>query len=492
MRILMIYPEYPDTFWSYKHALPFVNKKSALPPLGLLTVSSLLPEDWEKKLIDLNVCKLKNKDIEWADMVFISGMIVQKQSTLEIVERVKSYNKFIVAGGPLFTTAHAEFSNIDCFVLNEGEITIPLFLEDLKKGEIKPVYSSQEKPEMSQVLIPDWSLIKMKDYASMPVQISRGCPFNCEFCDIIVINGRIPRFKTPEQVIAEFNALYNSGWRGNVFIVDDNFIGNKNKAKLILAEIAIWMKKMGKPFILNTEASINLADDKELLELMQRSNFNSVFVGIETPEEEGLISCGKTQNTNKDLVEKVKIIHRHGMQVSAGFIVGFDTDTVNTFDNMIKFIQKSGIVTAMVGLLNALPETQLYKRLQDTGRILKTSTGNNTDATLNFTPVMDKDLLIEGYNKVLNSIFRTKNYYKRTMTFLKDYKKCTRDNNLTIDTKLRALTIAFWKLGIAGHGRRGFWKMMIWTTFRRPQLLAEAVTMAIYGFHYRAVMSDKR
>jgi radical SAM superfamily enzyme YgiQ (UPF0313 family) len=489
MKILMVYPEYPATFWSFKHALPFVNKKASLPPLGLLTVASLLPAEWEKRVVDLNVSKLKDKDIAWADHVYVTGMIVQKKSAQEAINRAKAMGKFVVAGGPLFTTGHPEFANVDVFVLNEGEITIPMYLKDLAAGTVKHMYTSSEKPDASRIPIPDWSLLNAKDYASLALQISRGCPFNCEFCDIIVINGRIPRVKTPAQVRAEFDAIYASGWRGSVFVVDDNFIGNKAQVKEILREISAWMSEKKRPFTLYTEASIDLADDAELMKLMQTANFNSVFVGIETPEEASLLSCGKVQNTGKNLEEKVKILQHNGFQVQGGFIVGFDTDTSKTFDNMIKFIQKSGIVTAMVGLLSALPETKLYKRLQEAGRILKMPTGNNTDFTMNFLPKMDKEKLIEGYKKVLNTIFSPKNYYDRVITFLREYNKVATETKLTFNVKMQALVKAIWRLGIWGEGKLHFWKLFFWTVFKRPELLAEAITLSIYGFHYRRVMA---
>lgn len=491
MKILLVYPEVPATFWSFKHALKFIDKKAALPPLGLLTIASLLPSGWEKKLVDLNVTELKDKDIEWADYVFVSGMIVQKKSAMEIIARVKAKNKFVVAGGPLFTTGHKEFDSVDCFVLNEGEVTLPEFLHDMENGTIRRIYSSTEKPDITKTPVPDWSILDMKHYASMALQISRGCPFNCEFCDIIVINGRIPRVKSPKQVLAEFDSLYNAGWRGSLFIVDDNFIGNKSRVTEILKEIGVWMKNRKTPFTLYTEASINLADDPEILHLMRQANFDCVFVGIETPEEESLKSCGKMQNTNKDLQEKVKILQNNGLQVQAGFIVGFDTDTPKTFDNMIRFIQASGIVTAMVGLLNALPETQLFKRLQEAGRILKKpSGGNNTDFTINFIPEMSKDTLIAGYKKVLNSIFSPRNYYKRINTHLVEYKKSAKSPALPISVKLRAVTGAFWKMGFTGKGKRHFWKLLIWTAIRRPKLLPDAITLSIFGFHYRRVLTS--
>ena len=488
MKVLLIYPEYPATFWSFKHALPFINKKVSLPPLGLLTVASLIPAEWEKRLVDLNATELKDEDIMWSDYVFISGMVVQRNSAKDVAKRAKEYGKFVVAGGPLFTNDYSDFENVDCFVLNEGEVTIPLFLKDLERNTLKRIYSSEERPDLALTPVPDWSLLNPKYYATMSMQISRGCPFNCDFCDIIIMNGRVPRLKSPDQVINEMDALYDYGWRGGVFIVDDNFIGNKKEAKEILGRIVEWMDIKGRPFTLLTEASINLADDEKLMTLMQRANFDSVFIGIETPEEEALLSCGKLHNTKKDLVEKVKIIQRNGLEVQGGFILGFDTDTSTTFDTMIKFIQKSGIVSAMVGLLHAIPETTLYKKLVEQDRIIAIPTGDNTDFSLNFRPEMDIDALIAGYKKVLNTIFAPKYYNKRIITYLKEYRKLAVHTKMSLRMQIKALSKTIWKLGIKGRGQFHFWKLIIWTIFRKPSLISEAVTHSIYGYHYRTVI----
>jgi radical SAM superfamily enzyme YgiQ (UPF0313 family) len=361
-------------------------------------------------------------------------------------------------------------------------------MDDLKNGKFKHIYSSNERPDITKSPIPDWSLINIKDYATMPIQISRGCPFNCDFCNIIIMNGRTPRYKTPDQIIKEFEALYYTGYRGSLFIVDDNFIGNKSKVKIILKKIIAWLEANKKPFTLLTEASINLADDEELMELMRKANFNCVFVGIETPEEESLIFSGKIQNTKKDLLEKVKMIQRNGLEVQGGFIIGFDTDSSNIFENMIEFIQKSGIVSAMIGLLHAIPETKLYKRLQEAGRILAVPTGNNTDFTMNFIPVMKFETLITGYKKVLNTIFSPKNYYTRVTTYLKEYNDLAVHTKRPISLQINAFIKSIWRLGIREKGKRHFWKLFFWTIFRKPNLLPEAITQSIYGYHYRTIM----
>ena len=405
MNILLVYPEYPATFWSFKHVLKYIAKKAAYPPLGLLTIASMLPEKWNLKLIDANVNELKDEDIAWADMVFISAMIVQKDSAQQIINRTKNLGKKVVAGGPVFTTQPEKFKGVDHFVLNEAEITLPLFLEDLKKGKAKPLYTSKERPDITKTLVPAWSLIDLKDYATMCIQYSRGCPFNCEFCDIVIMNGRIQRAKAPEQMINEIQSLYEAGWRGPLFIVDDNFIGNKVNVKKMLPLFIEWQKTHKYPFKLITEASTNLAEDKELMQMMSTANFYKVFLGIETPCVESLKECGKMQNVSRDLGEAVKIIHQNGMQVMGGFIVGFDSDPENIFEAQIKFIQQVGVVTAMVGVLTALPQTRLWRRLKAENRLLSDSTSEATDGNLNFIPKLGKEMIERGFKKILYNIY---------------------------------------------------------------------------------------
>ncbi|MGB2884762.1 MAG: radical SAM protein, partial [Dehalococcoidia bacterium] len=363
MKVLLVYPRYPDTFWSFRHALRIAGKKANFPPLGLLTVAAMLPQEWDKKLVDMNVIPLSDKDIRWADYVFISAMVVQRDSVREVIGRCKAFGTKIVAGGPLFFSEYEYFEEVDHLVLGEAEVTLPPFLEDLEKGYAKHIYTSKERPDITKTPLPLWSLLDMKKYSSTSIQYSRGCPYNCEFCDIIILNGNVPRTKSKEQTIAELDALYNRGWRDSIFVVDDNFIGNKRKLKKeILPAIIEWQKERKYPSPLFTEASINLADDEELMKLMVEAGFDMVFIGIETTNEESLAECSKNQNRGRDLVASVKKLQNHGFQVQGGFILGFDSDPVSIFKSQINFIQKSGIVTAMVGLLNAPPGTRLYER----------------------------------------------------------------------------------------------------------------------------------
>jgi len=492
LKILLVYPQYPDTFWSFKHALRLISKKAAYPPLGLLTVAAMLPGEWEKKLVDMNVTSLTDKDIHWADYVFISAMVVQQDSVKEVITRCNKLKTRIVAGGPLFTTGNdGEFDGVDHFVLNEAEITLPPFLQDLERGCAQHIYTSNQRPDVSQTPIPLWSLINMKKYSSMSLQYSRGCPFNCEFCDIIILNGHKPRTKDKDQVVAELEALYRRGWRGGVFIVDDNFIGNKRKLKAeTLPAIIKWAKEKKYPFVFNTESSINLADDEELMRLMVKAGFSTVFVGIETPNEESLAECNKLPNKNRDLVASVKKIQSRGMEVQGGFIIGFDSDPLSIFKSQINFIQQSGIVTAMVGLLNAPHGTRLYQRLKQEGRLVKGFSGNNTDCSINFIPKMNYDTLINGYKHVLNTIYSPKQYYERVKMLLKEYKPQGVRKGKIYFYHIRAFFNSIWVLGIKEKGRRYYWKLVVSTLLKRPRFFPLSISLAIYGYHFRKVVKE--
>jgi radical SAM superfamily enzyme YgiQ (UPF0313 family) len=485
MKVLFVYPEYPDTFWSFKYVLKFISKKAAFPPLGLLTIGAMLPDKWPKKLVDLNVEELKDEHIHWADMIFLSSMIVQKKSAQNIIDRCRSHRKKIVAGGPAFTTQYEEFTGVDHFVLNEAEVTLPLFLDDLEKGTPKKIYNSSKRPDMAETPLPLWSLINIHDYATMAIQYSRGCPFNCEFCDIIIMNGRTPRSKTPEQMRKEFQALYDAGWRNSVFIVDDNFIGNRREVKKMLPVLIEWQKEHKFPFTLLTEASTDLANDEDLMLMMSRANFFKVFLGLETPDRESLKECGKFQNTSRDLVKAVHTIHNHGMQVMGGFIVGFDNDTEAIFESQIKFIQQIGVVTAMVGVLTALPQTRLWHRLKEEGRLLSEASGENTDGKLNFMPRMGIKTLHDGYKKILASIYAPKQYYQRINTFLENYTPTaiTRIQKQDIFAFFRSA----WRVGILSRARFHYWKLLIKTFLKKRMALPIAVELAIYGLHYEKI-----
>ena len=488
MNVLLVYPNYPDSFWSFKHALRFISKKAAVPPLGLITVSAMLPSSWNKKLVDMNVSPLNDEEILWADYVFISAMHIQKDSVDHVIEECIKLGRKIVAGGPLFTQEPQNYPRVDHLILNEAEITLPLFLEDLSKGHPGRIYKTDGFPAITSTPVPDFHLLSRDDYAFMNIQVSRGCPFSCEFCEITSLFGHKVRMKSTEQILDELEILYELRWRGNIFIVDDNFIGNKAAIKYdLLPAMKSWMQSHNYPFTFNTEASINLADDQELLNLMAETGFTSVFVGIETPDENSLQECNKVQNKNRDLLHSISKIQRAGLLVSGGFIVGFDSDSPAVFQKQIDFIQESGIVSAMVGLLNAPKNTKLYDRLDAENRIVSEPTGSNTDLSLNFIPRMNPHELLEGYKRIIHEIYTTKPYYKRLRRLLLNYRPYNvRPLRINFAT-LRAFLKSIFIIGVINNGRGDYWKLLLWTLFRRPKLMADAIEYTIYGYHYRTV-----
>jgi radical SAM superfamily enzyme YgiQ (UPF0313 family) len=486
MKVLLLCPPNPDTFWSFKHVLRFVSKRAAFPPLGLLTVAATLPDDWELKLVDMNVHRLSDDDLRWADYVMISAMIVHKEAVPEIVERCRRFSTPLIAGGPLFTTSHAAFPDIEHFVLGEAEEIMPQLIEDMRSGELRRSYTAPVRPAITRVPAPRWDLIDLRDYATMAVQFSRGCPFNCEFCDIVVMNGRIPRTKSPEQFVAELEQLRQHGWQDMVFVVDDNFIGNKKHAKALLREILRWRMRTHAKMAFMTEASVNVADAPELCDLMVRAGFRKIFVGFETPSTESLQECGKLQNCGRDLLETVKTLQQAGLEVMGGFIGGFDHDPADIFKRQFEFIQRSGVVTAMVGLLTALPETRLYHRLAREGRLESESTGNNTQAMLNFRPTLDREFLVNGYRDLMKQLYEPRNYYKRVCTFLKH----NHPSGLRVRlawSDFKAFVKSLWLLGVWHRGRLAYWQFCLATLLRRPRQFHRAIALSIVGYHFRRI-----
>ena len=485
MNALLIHPAFPETFWSFSYALRFIGKKAAHPPLGLLTVASLLPGHWAKRLKDLNVAPLTDEDLAWADLVFVGGMIVQRRSAREVIARCKDRGRSVVAGGPLFVIEHDEFPEVDHFVLDEAELTLPAFLEDLRSGAPKQIYRSSGHADLHTTPPPSWELLDMGKYASMSIQFSRGCPFNCEFCNVTALFGHITRTKTPEQILDELDGLAAAGWKGNTFFVDDNFIGNKRYLKQRLLPALIRWRRRNRGFVFYTEASINLADDPGLLAMMVEAGFHSVFIGIESPDEASLAECRKNQNINRDLLEDIRRIQRSGLQVLGGFIVGFDCDSPSTFARVVEFIQKSGIVTAMVGLLQAPPGTPLFERMRREQRLVGTSSGDNVDGTTNIIPKMGRDMLLDGYRMIMSSIYSPKFYYRRVRTFLREFR--TPNIETFTPDKFLALGRTVFRLGILGRERFHFWGLVAWSVVRRPRQLPLALTLAVYGYHFRKI-----
>jgi len=485
VNVLLVNPEFPETYWSFRHALPFEGKRCVFPPLGLLTVSALLPKSWNRRLVDLNIEKLRTADIEWADMIMATGMLVQKDSLREVVKRAKALGKRVVLGGPYVTSTREQLPPADHLFRGEAETTLPQFVEDLARGEAKAVYEAPERPQLALTPIADFALANMKAYSAMSVQYSRGCPFSCEFCDIIEIYGRVPRTKSNQQILAEFDTLRDLGWRGQVFIVDDNFIGNKKNVRTLLPELAKWQKENGFPFSLITESSLNLADDEALLQNMREANFVRVFIGIETPVEESLHEAQKSQNRG-NLLDSVKTIQSYGMEVMAGFIVGFDNDPQDIFERQIDFIRKSAIPIAMVGLLNALPDTQLWRRLEREGRLLgEDASGNNTVCTLNFKTRMDPDFLIQGYQSIMRTIYSPREYYERALDSIRRTGQQLSDPQYTHISGIKALTKILLKLGVIDRERREFWRFFTHVLIRHRDKFTDSLRLAAVGYHFR-------
>ncbi len=482
MKVLLLYPEFPDTFWGFRHALPFLGKRSAYPPLGLLTVSAMLPPHWERKLVDLNVEKLREKDLAWADVAFASAMLVQAPYLSALIARCRSAGLRTVVGGPITSEEHPAYRDADHVVRGEAEGVIDELARDLEGGRGKSRYEAHHWTDMTRVPPPDLGLTKMRRYSAMPVQYSRGCPFSCEFCDIVELFGRTPRVKTADQLLAEFDRLYSLGWRGSVFIVDDNFVGNKKGIKALLPRLADWMRRRRNPFSLFTQASINMADDDDLLSLMREARFIKVFVGIETPVRESHLAAGKHQNANSDLLARVQRIQERGMEVMGGFILGFDQDPPEIFEAMIAFIREAAIPVSMVGLLTALPNTRLWRRLSEEGRILRQSMGDNTAALLNFIPRMDPDTLLAGYRDVMASIYSPHEYFARAREMLSRLGPMPKIRLVSSD--YLALCRSFVRQGIIARYRRTYWKFLGSALFRTRRHLGVAVTLAIMGHHF--------
>ena len=489
--VLLVYPEIPTTYWSFKYAIPFIGKKSSMPPLGLLTVAALMPSNYKLNLIDMNVRELTEEAIREADIVFVSAMIVQKASFNHVVKLCGKCGTPVAAGGPYPSSSFNEIEGVDYFILNEAEITLPEFLKDFENGSAKKIYSSDIKPDLTQTPVPRFDLVSnVNDYALMALQYSRGCPFNCEFCDIIEMLGRTHRSKQTEQFVRELDAVYESGFRGTLFIVDDNFIGNKTKAKALLNTLIKWQEEKKFPFLFLTEASINLAHDDELIDLMAKARFTAVFVGIESPDAATLALTQKKQNLREDILENVIKIQKAGIEVYGGFIVGFDSDPENIFDMQIDFIQKAGIPTAMIGLLTALPNTQLFRRLLAEGRLTGDLKGNNThDFDLNFVPKMPKEKLIAGYKRIISEIYDPVKYFERCLTLLYRIPE-KRISNKAVDREdVRACVLSLFKQTFSSYGLT-YLKFLLKVFIHKRSHVPQAINFAIKGYHFFKITNE--
>jgi radical SAM superfamily enzyme YgiQ (UPF0313 family) len=487
MNVLLVYPKMPDTFYAMRHFIDVIGKKAAYPPLGLLTIAPLLPADWDKKLLDLNVSDLTQQELEWADLVFLSAMNVQEESVRDILAACKLAGVKVVAGGPLFTHEHERFEGVDYFILNEAEITLPPFLADLHAGNPKSIYQSNEFADVTQSPLPHYNLANMDNYIYSIVQYSRGCPYMCDFCDVTALFGRKPRTKTSEQMIAELEAIQALGNVKLILFADDNLIGNKRTLKKdLLPALIEWRIKNKPEFFFATQLTINLADDEELMDLLLKAGFRHIFIGIETPDEDALKASLKNQNLKRDPFSNIHKLHKAGFMISAGFIVGFDTDTVRTFQQQIDFIQQSGIPLPIVNILKAPPGTELYARIKREGRLSRPFAFSEGET--NIVPVMDERLLFDGFLDVMNNIYSPEKSYERIINFLNTYKFPNTGIRVPEKYNLKELLIIFriiFLIGIRYRHRKYFWKLILWSLKHNRKYIDKSVFygVMIYQMH---------
>ena len=483
MNTLLVHPEFPRTYWGMEYARLLSQRAALLPPLGLLTVAALLPSDWAMRLLDMSVEPLRDEDLIWADVVFLGAMQVQQASFHEVIRRAHALGKTVVVGGAYPTTDPEASHEADCVVIGESEDLIGPLCRDLENGTLQPRYAAEQRPDVTRSPVPRFDLLRRDAYQSIGVQFSRGCPFNCEFCDIIEVFGRVPRTKPAEQLLREFEAVYATGFHGMLFLVDDNFIGNKRAAKIMLPVLADWMRSRDYPFDIYTEASVNLATDDRLIELMVQAGFSSIFIGIETPSQESLAETQKIQNLRLDLTQAVEKLTRQGLEVMAGFIVGFDADDAGIFERQRAFIQSAPIPLAMVGILSALPGTQLWRRLEKEGRLIGEWMGDNFGRT-NFRTRLPERVLLDGYGKLLADLYDPNAYFARCLRVLELWpSKLPSRFRFPLWYALGTLLRTVWRLGVRAQYRLAFWRFIGTVLWRMPHLFARGVSQAVNGEH---------
>ncbi len=500
MRALLIYPQFPLSFWCHTKTLELVGKKAVLPPLNAMTVAAILPQEWEFKLVDRRVRAVTEDEWEWAELVVISGMIVQQEDYLEHIREAKRRGKPVAVGGPYPTSTPepAKAAGADYLVLDEGELTIPMFLEALERGETSGTFRAAEKPDVTTTPIPRYDLLDLDLYESMSIQFSRGCPFQCEFCDIIVLYGRKPRTKTPAQMLAELQYLYDLGWRGDIFMVDDNFIGNKRNVKLLLNELKVWQAERDYPFAFYTEASIDLAKDQELMDLMVECNFWAVFVGIESPDESSLNVTRKFQNLRDPLLESVDAIHRSGLQIMAGFIIGFDGEKSGAGDRIVEFVQKAGIQTALFGILHAFPNTALRTRLQKEGRLIEGDMHGDGSVLMNFIPTRPMEEIAREYAEGLWKMYEPSRYLDRAFEQITKInetgQKHKHRGGIPSFKMLQIAAMMVWKYGVVLETRGKFWSHFLTLIRKYPSWAPGyliACTQLEHFLEYRELVRDR-
>jgi radical SAM superfamily enzyme YgiQ (UPF0313 family) len=485
MRALLINPLFPETYWSQRHALPYVRKRCLLPPLGLITVAAMLPENWEIELVDLNVETLSDEQLRAADVAMLTGMLAQSSSLHETLRRCQRLGVRSVVGGPYATSVPEGLEEADHLVIGEAEALMGELAADLEAGRARRTYRAEERPRLDSSPVPRYDLLRRGAYHHMALQFSRGCPFNCEFCDITAMFGKTPRTKDEGQVLAELESIRKTGFKGDVFFVDDNFIGNKHAVRSLLPQIADWRQRTRAPLSFYTEASMNLSQDDGLMTDMVRAGFTATFVGIETPSESALRETGKFQNIKMDLTEGVHRLLSKGLDVWGGFIVGFDSEGEDIFDRMIRFVQESGIPYAMVGMLQALPNTELYRRLNREGR-LKGLPHDSCDqfGCTNFVTRMDSSKLLEGYHRLLSTIYNPEAYFERCRRNIEQWMPTWDARRRYTAAELMAAVRSLMSHRASPDYRRSYRRFLRWAATHHPRKLGRAIAQSIVGHHY--------
>lgn len=491
-RVLLVYPRFSaQTFWNFTAACELLGARYPAAPLGLITLAAMLPPSWDIRLVNRNTEELAQADLAWADIVMTGGMLAQQVDTLELIALCRARRKPVAVGGPDPTSSPQVYAAADFLVLGEVEGIIGSFVSAWDRGERSGCFTAPKfSIDVTKSPIPRFDLLNFDHYLYVGVQFSRGCPFTCEFCDIIELYGRVPRAKTTPQILAELETLYQLGYRGHVDFVDDNLIGNKKAVKAFLPELAAWLKAHDNPFEFSTEASINMADDEELLTLMRQANFFMVFVGIESPDPKTLAHTKKKQNTKRDLVESVHKIYDAGIFVTAGFIVGFDSEEAPIADAMVEFIERSGIPVCMVGLLYALPNTQLTRRLAAAGRlhadhdVASPKLGDQCTATPNFDTLRPLSEILTDYRQILERIYDPAAFAGRLRRLALVLDRSGRPRHLPEgDRRLRVASIEMVHriLDRLPDARRQFWATFVDCAESNPAALRYVVIlMALY------------
>ncbi|MGC9965525.1 MAG: radical SAM protein [Syntrophobacteraceae bacterium] len=490
MKALFINPSAPKTtFWSHKHALEFAGVKAQMPPLGLLTVAAMLPDTWTVRLVDMDVHPLTDEDLNWAEIAFIGGMCVQAKSMEEVIRRCRELKIRTCGGGAIYASLE-HIARVDHLFLGEVEQLMPEFLDDLAAGHAKNIYRAETFPDLSLTPIPRWDLIDFSNYLTVPMQISRGCPYNCDFCHVRIIYGKKPRSKSVSRVLSELDSLYEHGWRGTVFFADDNFIGRRDLAKQILSAMISWQSTHGYPFHFIGQASVDVGDDPQLPQLLQQAGFEALFIGIESTVAASLSECNKKQNLDCNLFEVVRLLQEHSMEVLGGFIVGFDSDPPTIFDDLYRFIDEAALVSAMVGVLAAPYGTELFRRMVAENRLIRNLDGDSIAnfSGMNVVPAMGWDRLLDGYKKLLAKLYEPAPYYQRALRFLSRYKiNPWLPGGLPSPAELRIILRMLWGLGVKDSDRRSFWRFMAELLMKYPQLLPHGINIVLAGYHYRLI-----